>query len=175
MRPSRDIITKLHLPRRMIHCQNSEKHFGTVLMERVGRFMQSHLGKELGLYEDPYQYFGTLSAEMHRAIRLVVDTGLHAMGWTREQAIQYSLENEAESEASITSEIERYMANPAQALSYKIGQLKILELRNRAEKALGANFDIKEFHQNVLETGCIPLAILEEQIDAWITSKSMEL
>ena len=133
------------------------------------------LGKELGLYEDPYQYFGTLSAEMHRAIRLVVDTGLHAMGWTREQAIQYSLENEAESEASITSEIERYMANPAQALSYKIGQLKILELRNRAEKALGANFDIKEFHQNVLETGCIPLAILEEQIDAWITSKSMEL
>ena len=112
---------------------------------------------------------------MHRAIRLVVDTGLHAMGWTREQAIQYSLDNEAESEASITSEIERYMANPGQALSYKIGQLKIMELRNRAEEALGANFDIKEFHQKVLQTGCIPLAILEEQIDQWIKSKNVEL
>ena len=130
------------------------------------------LGKELGLYTDPYQYFGTLSAEMHRAIRLVVDTGLHAMGWTREQAIQYSLENEAESKASITSEIERYMANPGQALSYKIGQLKILELRNRAEQALGDDFDIREFHQLVLQTGCIPLAILEEQIDEWIKTRA---
>jgi uncharacterized protein (DUF885 family) len=130
------------------------------------------LGKELGLYDDPYQYFGNLSAEMHRAIRLVVDTGIHAMGWTREQAIQYSLENEAESKASITSEIERYMANPGQALSYKIGQLKIMELRGRAEQALGDDFDIKEFHHMVLQTGCIPLAILEEQIDQWIKSKA---
>lgn len=130
------------------------------------------LGKELGLYDDPYQYFGNLSAEMHRAIRLVVDTGIHAMGWTREQAIQYSLENEAESKASITSEIERYMANPGQALSYKIGQLKIMELRSRAEQALGDEFDIKEFHHMVLQTGCIPLAILEEQIDQWIKSKA---
>ncbi len=129
------------------------------------------LGKELGLYTDPYQYFGTLGAEMHRAVRLVVDTGLHTMGWTREQAIQYSLEHEAESKAGITSEIERYMANPGQALSYKIGQLKIMELRTRAEEALGDEFDIKEFHQKVLQTGCIPLAILEEQIDQWIQSK----
>ena len=133
------------------------------------------LGKELGIYEDPIQYFGMLSMEMHRAIRLVVDTGIHSKGWTREQAIQYSLENEAESEASITSEIERYMANPGQALSYKIGQLKIMELRNRAEEVLGANFDIKEFHQEVLQTGCIPLAILEEQIDQWIKSKNTEI
>ncbi len=133
------------------------------------------LGKELGLYEDPYQYFGNLSAEMHRAIRLVVDTGLHAMGWTREQAIQYSLENEAESKASITSEIERYMANPGQALSYKIGQLKIMELRARAEQALGDEFDIKEFHHMVLQTGCIPLAILEEQIDQWIKSRANKI
>ena len=103
------------------------------------------LGKELGLYDDPYQYFGMLSAEMHRAIRLVVDTGIHTKGWSREKAIQYSLENEAESEASITSEIERYMANPGQALSYKIGQLKIRELRSKAENNLGDKFDIKFF------------------------------
>lgn len=126
------------------------------------------LGKELGLYTDPYQYFGTLAAEMHRAIRLVVDTGMHSKGWTREQAIQYSLDNESESEASIISEIERYMAMPGQALSYKIGQLKIRELRNKAEKELGDNFDIKEFHNQVLETGCVPLALLEDKIGTWI-------
>ncbi len=126
------------------------------------------LGKELGLYQDPYQYFGMLGAEMHRAIRLVVDTGLHAKGWSREKAIQYSLDNEAEPEASIISEIERYMANPGQALSYKIGQLKIRELRAKAESTLGGKFDIKAFHNQVLETGCVPLAVLERKIDAWI-------
>ncbi|MEC3907816.1 DUF885 domain-containing protein [Tamlana sp. 2201CG12-4] len=128
------------------------------------------MGKELGLYKDPYQYFGMLSSEMHRAIRLVVDTGIHAKGWTREQAIQYSLENEAESEEDIISEIERYMANPGQALSYKIGQLKIIELRKRAEEQLSDKFDIKEFHNQVLETGCIPLQLLEEKIESWIAS-----
>lgn len=127
-----------------------------------------NLGKELGLYTDPYQYFGMLGAEMHRAIRLVVDTGIHAKGWTREKAIQYSLDNEVESEEGITSEIERYMANPGQALSYKIGQLKIRELRARAKAALGDNFDIREFHNQILETGCIPLALLENKIDKWI-------
>ena len=126
------------------------------------------MGKELGLYKDPYQYFGMLSAEMHRAIRLVVDTGIHTKGWTREQAIQFSLENEAEAEDSIIREIERYMANPGQALSYKIGQLKIRELRARATEILGDKFDIKEFHNQVLETGCIPLQLLENKIDAWI-------
>ncbi len=128
------------------------------------------LGEELGLYDDPYQYFGMLGAEMHRAIRLVVDTGLHSKGWTREQAIQYSLDNEAESEASITSEIERYMANPGQALSYKIGQLKIRELRIKAETSMGDAFDIKEFHHQILETGCVPLALLEDKINNWINS-----
>jgi len=126
------------------------------------------LGLELGLYEDPFQYFGMLSAEMHRAIRLVVDTGIHTKGWSREKAIQYSLENEAESEAGIISEIERYMANPGQALSYKIGQLKIRELRNNAESKLKEKFDIKIFHEKVLESGCIPLQLLEEKIDSWI-------
>ncbi len=126
------------------------------------------LGQELGLYTDPYQYFGMLGAEMHRAIRLVVDTGIHSKGWTRERAIKYSLDNEAESEEGITSEIERYMANPGQALSYKIGQLKIRELRKKAKDAMGENFDIKEFHNQVLETGCVPLALLENKINTWI-------
>jgi len=126
------------------------------------------LGKELGLYADPYQYFGMLGMEMHRAIRLVVDTGLHSKGWTREQAIQYSMDNEADSEASITSEIERYMANPGQALSYKIGQLKIRELRLKATNELGDNFKIQQFHNQILTTGCVPLALLESKINDWI-------
>jgi uncharacterized protein (DUF885 family) len=126
------------------------------------------LGKELGLYQDPYQYFGMLGNEMHRAVRLVVDTGIHSKGWSREQAIKYSLENEAESEASITTSIERYMAIPGQALSYKIGQLKILELRKKATSQLGNNFDIKKFHEKVLESGVLPLALLEEKINNWI-------
>jgi len=130
------------------------------------------LGKELGLYTDPYQYFGMLGAEMHRAVRLVVDTGLHSKGWSREKAIQYSLDNEAESEASITAEIERYMANPGQALSYKIGQLKIMELRAKAEANLGKDFDIKIFHEKVLEVGCVPLALLEEKIMNWISANT---
>ena len=128
------------------------------------------LGKELGLYDDLYQYFGMLGAEMHRAIRLVVDPGLHAKGWTREQAIRYSLDNEAEPEASIISEIERYMAGPGQALSYKVGQLKIRELRNRAAEKLGEKFDIRAFHNEVLESGCVPLHVLEEKIDRWLSS-----
>lgn len=129
------------------------------------------LGKELGLYQDPYQYFGMLGNEMHRAVRLVVDTGLHSKGWTREQAIKYSLANEAESEASIIPEIERYMAIPGQALSYKIGQLKIMELRKKAETKMGTKFDIKKFHEKVLESGVMPLALLEKKINAWIENK----
>ncbi|MFN3967731.1 DUF885 domain-containing protein [Flavobacterium sp.] len=128
------------------------------------------LGKELGLYKDPYQYFGMLGNEMHRAIRLVVDTGIHSKGWTREQAIKYSLDNEAESEASIIAEIERYMAIPGQALSYKIGQLKILELRQKGEEKMKDKFDIKVFHQKVLESGSLPLALLEKKINNWITT-----
>jgi uncharacterized protein (DUF885 family) len=128
------------------------------------------MGKELGLYTDPYQYLGMLNDEMHRAIRLVVDTGIHAKGWTREQAIQYSLENEAESEASITTEIERYMAVPGQALSYKIGQLKILELRKKAQDKMGAKFDIRVFHQKILESGVMPLDLLEKKINKWIAT-----
>ena len=126
------------------------------------------LGKELGVYTDPYQYFGMLSMEMHRAIRLVVDTGLHAKGWTREEAIQFSLDNEAESEESIIAEVERYMATPGQALSYKVGQMKIRELRTRAEKELGAKFNVREFHSQILNSGSLPLVLLEEKINGWI-------
>jgi uncharacterized protein (DUF885 family) len=129
------------------------------------------LGKELGLYDDPYQYFGMLSMEMHRAIRLVVDTGLHAKGWTREQAIAYSLDNEADSEAGIIAEIERYMATPGQALSYKIGQLKIRELRSKAEKALGDSFNVKDFHDQILNSGSLPLLLLESKIENWIANQ----
>ena len=129
------------------------------------------LGKELGLYDDPIQYFGMLSMEMHRAIRLVVDTGMHSKGWTREQAIQYSLDHEAESEASIISEIERYMATPGQALSYKMGQIKIRTLRTKAEQKLGAQFDVRTFHSQVLNSGSLPLVLLEEKIENWINSQ----
>ncbi|MCF0056418.1 DUF885 family protein [Dyadobacter sp. CY356] len=131
------------------------------------------LGKELGLYTDPYQYFGMLSAEMHRAIRLVVDTGIHSKGWTREQAIQYSMDHEAETEESIVAEVERYMTAAGQALSYKIGQLKIRELRTKAEKS-GIDFDIRKFHNKVLESGCVPLNILEDKINVWIKAGGKE-
>jgi uncharacterized protein (DUF885 family) len=125
------------------------------------------LGKELGLYTDPYQYVGSLGGEMHRAIRLVVDVGMHARGMTREQAIQYMLENEVISEQLATAEIERYMAHPGQALSYKTGQLKIQELRARYEKQMGKKFDLRAFHDELLASGSMPLAILEKHMDAW--------
>ena len=126
------------------------------------------LGKDLGLYTDLYQYFGRLGGEMHRAIRLVVDVGLHAKGWTREQAIKYDLDNEADSEDNIIAEIERYMAIPGQALSYKVGEQKILQLKNQAMTALGTKFNIQKFHNEVLNDGCVPLAILEKKIQRFI-------
>jgi uncharacterized protein (DUF885 family) len=126
------------------------------------------LGRELGLYTDPVQYFGHLGDEMHRAIRLVVDVGLHTKGWSRERAIQYMMENEPISNQGATAEIERYMAIPGQALSYKIGQLKIMGLRRDAEKELGEKFNIALFHDQVLKFGNLPLNLLENKIDEWI-------
>jgi uncharacterized protein (DUF885 family) len=137
--------------------------------EGWGLYAES-LGKELGLYTDPYQYFGMLSGEIHRAIRLVVDAGMHTQGWSREQAIQYSIDHEPRSEQSIISEIERYMAIPGQALSYKIGQLKIIELRAKAEKELGDKFNVAQFHNQILDSGSIPLNVLENKINRWIES-----
>jgi len=128
-----------------------------------------YLGIEMGLFNDPYQYFGKLADEMLRAMRLVVDTGLHARGWSREQAIAYMLANSTMAKSDVTAEVERYMAIPGQALSYKIGQLKIIELRELAKKELGVKFDIKEFHNQVLLDGSLPLSVLEEKITNWIS------
>jgi len=148
------------------------RRFGseTAFSEGWGLYAES-LGKDVGVYEDPYNYFGYLQNELWRAIRLVVDTGLHSQGWTREQVIAYMLDNSAESETQSTAEAERYMAIPAQALAYKMGELKIQELRNRAEKALGPKFDVRRFHAEVLKDGSVPLEILEGKIDRWIASE----
>ncbi|HEY0116132.1 MAG TPA: DUF885 domain-containing protein [Allosphingosinicella sp.] len=129
------------------------------------------LWDELGMETDPYQRFGGLNDEMLRAMRLVVDTGIHAKGWTREQAIRYMLDNSGLPETDVSAEVERYIAIPGQALAYKTGQLKILELRARAEQALGTRFDIREFHDQVLNTGSLPLVVLERKIHDWIASK----
>jgi len=129
------------------------------------------LGPELGLYTDPYQRFGHFDDEMLRAMRLVVDSGLHAKGWSRDRAIAYMLANSAMGKTDATSEVERYIAIPSQALAYKIGQLKILELRARARAALGDRFDIRAFHAQVLDTGALPLPVLEKKIDDWIASQ----
>ena len=128
------------------------------------------LGKELGLYTDPYQYMGALGDEMHRAVRLVVDTGLHSRGMTREEAIKYMMDNEPLDEAGTTAEIERYMAIPGQALSYKTGALKIKELREKYQKELGSKFDLRAFHDELLKDGVMPLTVLERKMDAWAKS-----
>ncbi len=129
------------------------------------------LGYPMGMYTDPYQRFGNLNDEMLRAMRLVVDTGIHSKGWTRDQSIQYMLDHSGESKTDATAEVERYIAIPSQALAYKIGQLKISELRDKAKAALGPKFDIREYHAQVLDTGALPLPILEKKIDNWIASK----
>jgi len=126
------------------------------------------LGKEMGFYEDPYSDFGRLSTELWRAVRLVTDTGLHAKRWSREQAIDYFRRNSLLSERDIVKEVERYLTNPGQATSYKIGELKIMELRARAQAALGDRFDIRDFHAVVLGSGSVPLDVLEDQVDTWI-------
>jgi uncharacterized protein (DUF885 family) len=126
------------------------------------------LGKEMGLYKDPYQYYGHLSAEMFRAIRLVVDVGMHMKGWSREKALTFFMENLCAVESESVAEIERYIAIPGQALSYKIGQLEISKLRNKAAKKLGLKFDIKAFHDEILKDGALPLDVLEVKMDEWI-------
>jgi uncharacterized protein (DUF885 family) len=129
------------------------------------------LGKELGFYSDPYSEFGRLALELHRAVRLVVDTGLHAKRWTREQTIRYHVENSPTGEDAAIRATERYILNPGQATSYMIGMLKIVELRERAASALGERFDLREFHDLVLRTGAVPLTVLESEVERWIAGK----
>ncbi len=129
------------------------------------------LGKDVGLYQDPYSDYGRLEGDIWRAIRLVVDTGVHSKHWTREQMVQYFNDHSAIDETDVQTEVDRYIAWPSQALSYKIGQLKILELRDRAKKELGDKFDIRAFHDQVLDAGALPLDVLDERITAWIASQ----
>jgi len=129
------------------------------------------IGKELGLFTDPYQWYGRLSDEMLRAMRLVVDTGLHSKGWSREQAIRYMLDNSSMAESDVTAEVERYIVWPGQALGYKLGQLHITELRARAQSQLGDKFDVKAFHSQVLRDGAVPMDVLTAKIDRWIDSR----
>ena len=148
-----------------------QRFSGYTAFEEGWALYAEYLGIEMGLFEDPYQYFGKLSDEMLRAMRLVVDTGLHAKGWSREQAIQYMKDNSPMAETDIIAEVERYMAIPGQALSYKVGQLKILALRAEAEKALGDKFDLKGFHDQILTSGSLPMAVMEQKIHRWVEAQ----
>jgi len=147
---------------------NFRRYMGfTAFVEGWGLYSES-LGYDLGLYEDAYSQFGQLTYEMWRAVRLVVDTGIHYKGWTRQQAIDFFKDNAAKTELDIINEIDRYISMPGQALAYKIGQLKIQTIRERAEIALGESFDIREFHDELLGAGALPLDILEQRMDAWL-------
>jgi uncharacterized protein (DUF885 family) len=145
------------------------RRFGgyTAFVEGWGLYAES-LGSEMGFYNDPYSKYGQLTYEMWRAIRLVLDTGIHSMGWGRQQAIDFFLSNSSKTPHDITVEVDRYIVSPGQALAYKIGELKLKELRAYATKELGPNFDLRKFHDQVLDTGALPLDLLEARIKEWV-------
>ncbi len=150
---------------------NFRKYSGfTAFSEGWGLYSES-LGYEMGFYKDPYSKFGALTYDMWRAVRLVVDTGMHYKGWTRQQAIDFFKDNAAKKEADIINEIDRYISWPGQALAYKIGQLKMLELRRKSEQALGADFDVKAFHDALLGGGAVPMEVLETRMNRWLTEQ----
>jgi uncharacterized protein (DUF885 family) len=152
------------LPKFRRHAQNSGYIEGWALYAE-------ELGKEVGFYRDPVSDYGRLSSELFRAVRLVVDTGIHSEGWTREQVVDFFRTSGAVDEPTIQSETDRYIAWPAQALAYKLGQLKFRELRDRAKKELGPNFDIRAFHDEMLDGGVLPLDLLEARTDSWIRAR----
>jgi uncharacterized protein (DUF885 family) len=159
---------QLSLAQEMENVPEFRKHVGYSAFVEGWALYSESLGEELGLLKDPYSKFGQLSYEMWRAVRLVVDTGMHSMGWTREQSIQFFKDNTGKTDQDITVEVDRYIVWPGQALAYKLGQLKIRELRTAAEKKLGGNFNVRTFHDAVLEQGSVPLDVLEGHVRGWI-------
>ena len=163
---------QISLAQEMENVPNFRKYLSiTAFVEGWGLYSEQ-LGESMGIYDDPYDKFGQLTYDMWRAVRLVVDTGMHYKNWSREDAVNLFLENTAKTEQDINNEVDRYIAWPGQALAYKIGQLKIMELRDKSKEALGDDFDIKDFHDHILSFGSIPLNILEEKVDEFIEVKS---
>ena len=163
---------QISLAQEMENVPNFRKYLSiTAFVEGWGLYSEQ-LGESMGIYDDPYDKFGQLTYDMWRAVRLVVDTGMHYKNWSREDAVNLFLENTAKTEQDINNEVDRYIAWPGQALAYKIGQLKIMELRDQSKEALGDDFDIKDFHDHILSFGSIPLNILEEKVDEFIEAKS---
>jgi prolyl oligopeptidase len=163
---------QISLAQEMENVPEFRRHIGySAFVEGWALYAES-LGNDLGMYKDPYSKFGQLSYEMWRAVRLVVDTGMHSQGWTRQQAIDFFRANTGKTDQDITVEVDRYIVWPGQALAYKLGQLKIRELRTHAEKTLGNGFEIRSFHDAVLEEGAMPLDILEAHMNAWLAKQS---
>src|SRR5437879_11800341 len=148
------------------------KHSGYSAFVEGWALYSESLGEDVGLYKDPYSKFGQLSYEMWRAVRLVVDTGMHSMGWTRQQAIDFFRENTGKTDQDITVEVDRYIVWPGQALAYKIAQMKIRELRADAEKKLGAQYDVSKLHAACMEYGAVPLGLLEKHMKGWIAAQA---
>ena len=163
---------QISLAQEMEDTPEFRKHVGYSAFVEGWALYSEGLGEDLGLYTDPYSKFGQLSYEMWRAVRLVVDTGMHSMGWTREQALQFFKDNTGKTDQDITVEVDRYIVWPGQALAYKLGQLKIRELRSEAERRLGSKFNIRAFHDTVLEQGAVPLSRLEPHMKSWIEGQT---